>query len=157
MRERRYLGTQCTAASSFGFGTASLLFVFSGQALNLGVLAAEESFVVLLAGLKFIAYRLNFRTKSVEFLVRIGRIRILPATKILTLRPNQYPLSRHGNSPSLPSHLGYRKGASPSARSLHREPFSPYPRAFYSRPITRYSISHALIFAAQVTTDDNPP
>jgi hypothetical protein len=62
------LRAQCTAASGFGFCATPLFFVFSCQALNFGILTAEESFVMLFASLKFIANSLDFRPKPVEIL-----------------------------------------------------------------------------------------
>lgn len=64
MREGRNLRTQSSAANRFVVGSSALLLVLGGQALDLRVLAAKETLVVKLAGVKLLANSLELYTES---------------------------------------------------------------------------------------------
>lgn len=64
MGEGRNLRTQSSAANRFVVGSSALLLVLGGQALDLRVLAAKETLVVKLAGVKLLANSLELYTES---------------------------------------------------------------------------------------------
>lgn len=68
--ERGNLGTQGTAAGSFTLRSAALFFIFGSQALDLGVLAAKECFVVQFASFVFFAECFQFGAEAVPVVRR---------------------------------------------------------------------------------------
>lgn len=72
MGEGRDLRTQSSAADRFIIGSSALLLVLGGQALDLRVLAAKETLVMKLAGVKLLADSLKLYTESrVHMLVKL--------------------------------------------------------------------------------------
>lgn len=64
VREGRDLGTQSTTPSSLVIGSSALLLILGSETLDLGVLTAEEGFVMEFAGIKLLADGLQLRTKA---------------------------------------------------------------------------------------------
>lgn len=65
MRKCRHLRTECTTTGRFVFSSAALFFVLGSQALDLGILAAQERFIMQLSHFELLADGLNFGAQTV--------------------------------------------------------------------------------------------
>lgn len=65
MRKSRHLRTERTTTGRFIFGSAALFFVLGSQALDLGIFAAQERFIMQLSHFELFADGLNFGAQTV--------------------------------------------------------------------------------------------